>query len=284
MVDRQRIWLINNEASGSNDAAALEACENSCRECSLDIAQRSTFPAQELPSPDMLDAADIGLAVVYAGDGTINAALEHLAGWQGAVLVLPGGTMNLLYHRLFAELSVEDALRAASTGTARRVRPSVVKSACGTAYAGLLAGPGTTWNVVREAMRNASPIEMAQGVQEAFAETLQGERIRCTSPEFGTREGYPLILLSPAGEAIKADAYHADNAAEFIDQLFALIRRDFRAGPHDRIGEADRLTLETVDGNGFGVLLDGEPCDVDGPTEFTLAYAKVDLLATDYDG
>lgn len=280
MGEAKRIWLINNEASGSNDADALLACEHACDDNSLHIAQRTTFPAQELPSPELLDAAEIEIVVVYAGDGTINSALQALAGWDGAVLVLPGGTMNLLYHRLFGDADLEDAVTAVSQGNAFTRNPGIITSNCGTAYAGILAGPGTEWANVREAMRDVAPLEMAGEARRAFAETVWGQRLRCAEPNFGTREGYPLILLNPRDHGIEADAYHAESAAEFTEQLFAIVRRDFREGPHDRLGSADRFVLESVDGAGFGILFDGEPCDADGATEFVLEPAKVNLLAT----
>ena len=280
MGERKRIWLINNEASGSNDADALFACEKACDDNGLHIAQRTTFPAQDLPTPELLDAADIEIAAIYAGDGTINAALQALGGWSGAVLVLPGGTMNLLYHRLFGDAEMTDAVQAVSQERAVRRNPGVISSNCGTAYAGILAGPGTEWANVREAMRDTAPIEIVDETRNAFAQTVWGNRLRCAEPDLGTRDGYPLILLNPRDHGIEADAYHAENAAEFTEQLFAIIRRDFREGPHDQLGSADRFVLENVDGGGFGILFDGEPCEADGATEFVLEPAKVNLLAT----
>ena len=284
MAKQSRIWLINNEASGSNDEAALAACEDACSTCGLDIAFRTVFPVEELPTPETLDAADIDTVAIYAGDGTVNAVLEALRGWSGAVLVLPGGTMNLLYHRLFGDLSMEEALEAVGSGKAHRRRPGVIETNCGTAYAGLLAGPGAAWGYVREAMRDVAPLEVAESAREAMDETLHGDRIRCAEPELGRREGYPLILLTPVDAEILADAYHADDNLEFLHQLFALVRREFRDGPHDRIGGADRFVLESVDGSGFGMLLDGEPCDVSESAECVLVTTELDLLATRHDG
>ena len=284
MGEERRIWLINNEASGSNDAAALRECEDLCEERGLRIVQRTVFPQAELPTPAMLDAADIEIVALYAGDGTINAALRMLTDWQGQVLVLPGGTKNLLFHRLFADLTLEEAIASVADGSAVPLRPAVIQSPCGIAYAGLLAGPGTAWSEVREAMRDNSPLETVGESTAAFAETLYGDRLRCEEPAFGARDGYPLILLTPEGDAIAADAYHAEDAGEFLKQFLAVVRREFREGPHERIGEGDRFVLGNVEGGTFGLLLDGEPCDAEGPTEFTLARSAVDLLATRTDG
>ncbi|GGD62029.1 hypothetical protein GRI62_13530 [Erythrobacter arachoides] len=275
-----RLWLINNEASGSNDTDALTAFEGHCDTCGLKVAHRTIFPKQELPTVAMLEAAGIETVAVFAGDGTINAVLEALAGWSGAVLVLPGGTMNLLYHRLFGDAEMDEVLGAVARGGARRRRPGIIETASGHAYAGVLAGPGTAWGDVREAMRLKGPLEMAAEARAAIAETLFGSMLRVDKPQMGKREGYPLLLLTPTDEGITVDAYYAETAGDYFDQTLALMRREFRDGPHDRLGQADSFTLASTEHEGFGVLLDGEQCQVDGPTEFRLVRCEVDLLAT----
>ena len=97
------VWLVSNASSGSNDDAALAALEDGCGRHGFHVAQRTVFPEQDLPTPAVLDAAGIDRVAVFAGDGTINTLIAGLAGWSGAVLVLPGGTMNLLYHRVHGD-------------------------------------------------------------------------------------------------------------------------------------------------------------------------------------
>ncbi len=283
MAQARALWLVHNKASGSNDRAALERVCTACGDCTLRIAYRSRFPDEDLPTPAMLDAAGLDLVVVFAGDGTANAVLDALAGWSGQVLVLPGGTMNLLYKRLFGQLDLDDVLRRAARGELAARRPGIVSSRLGQAYAGLLAGPGTSWNDVREAMRSANVVEMASGTQEAFARTLADAPLRCAAPELGRAEGYPLLLLEPRDSGIEVYAYHAETGGEFVDQLVALALRRFREGPHDHLGNVQELTLASVGGQGFGVLLDGEPRHADGPTRFRLSTCAVDLLAQPAD-
>ncbi|MGB3166856.1 MAG: diacylglycerol kinase family protein [Alteraurantiacibacter sp.] len=284
MGEERRIWLVNNAESGSNTAEALEECIAHLGRCGISVAHRTVFPAQELPTPALLDCAGIETVAVFAGDGTVNALLGALRDWSGAILILPGGTMNLLYHRLFGDADWPDVVDAVGCGQAFRHRPAVIEAPCGIAYAGLLAGPGTAWGDVREAMRDGSLIEMASGAREAFAQTLSGPRLACSDPDLGRREGYPLILLTPEGGAMVVDAYHAETTGEYLEQLTALARREFRDGPHDRLGETQAVTLASVEGGGFGVLVDGEECPVDSATRFELAECPVDLLATRRDG
>lgn len=284
MGGARAIWLVNNVSSGSNDDTALAVLDACCAEHGLRVTRRTVFPEQDLPTPEVLDAAGIDLVAVFAGDGTINSVIEALAGWAGAVLVLPGGTMNLLYRRLHGERPMDDVVAAVVRGEARVRRPGVIRSPSGNAYAGMLAGPGTSWGRVREALREAALVELAQSAIEAIDESLTGEMIVCADPPLGRREGYPLLCLEPGDEAMEVVAYHAETAAAYLEQAWALVRRNFREGPHELLGTARKVRLASTRGNPFGLLVDGEQADAAPEVEFALAASPVDLLATRADG
>lgn len=284
MDERHPIWLVSNASSGSNDDEALAALEQCCGEHGFRIARRTVFPDEELPTPAVLEAAGIDRVAVFAGDGTINGLIGGLGGWAGAVLVLPGGTMNLLYHRLHGERTMDQAIEAVARGEAFMQRPSIIRSECGDAFAGVLAGPGTRWGRVREAMRERDLADLATGTVEAIEETLTGEMIVCAAPPLGRREGYPLVMLTPHDNGIELEAYHAETAGEYLEQTWALLRRNFRDGPHDLLGRASRVRLASTKGNPFGLLIDGEEAESAPATEFALAACEVDLIATARDG
>ncbi len=284
MGNERRIWLITNKASGSNGEQALADCEVSCAACNFPIAHRTSFPDQELPTPAMLDAAGIELVAIYAGDGTVNAALNALSGWNGEVLILPGGTKNLLFHRLFGDLTLQEALEEVATETAVALKPTIIECSAGRAYAGVLAGPGSDWADVREAMRNSDPIKMIGEFKNALTELLSGSRLTCEEPQLGRADGYPLIVLTPCPEALQVDAYHAESAADYLEHTYAVVRREFREGPHDRLGSAKAVTLTNTEGEDFGVLLDGEQHQAGPSMCFTLAECPVKLLASRTDG
>lgn len=276
------IWLVDNSSSGSNDQEALRLLEETCGDAGFHVAHRTQFPRYDLPNQAMLDAAGIETLAVFAGDGTINAAINHLAGWGGAVLVLRGGTMNLLYHRLHGQREMAEVIAAAAAGRTLRTRPAIVRTGDRRALAGLMAGPGTSWNHVREAMRENSILHMAEHTIEALGQTMSGAMIICAEPPLGRREGYPLVLLTPGDEGIEVLAYHAETAKDYLGQTVALLKRDFREGPHDKLGYVQRLVLAGVDGKPFGMLVDGEPalCE-ETEVVFELAACEVDLLATE---
>jgi hypothetical protein len=278
------IWLVSNPASGGNDGAALDALRQCCGEHGLDLARHTVFPDQALPTPAVLDSAGIECVAVYAGDGTVNGLIAGLAGWGGAVLVLPGGTMNLLYRRLHGQRTLEQTIAAVGRGASAPVRPPVIRTPLGDAYADFLAGPGTSWGRVREAMRAADVAELAQSTVGAIDETLTGEQIVCLDPPLGRREGYPLLSFTPGGEGIEVEAYYAEGAGDYLAQTLASFKRDFREGPHERLGTARRLTIASTQRNAFGLLIDGEQAEADSPFQLALAQCEVDLLATEAHG
>ncbi len=280
-MDRfDRCWLLTNSASGSNTPEAVAGLLDCFAGHGIEVDRTIGFPDESLPSPTDLDGAGIGLLVIYTGDGSLNAALTELKGWGGAVLVLPGGTMNLLSKRLHGDYPVADIVALVASGGARRRRVTKISGACGDAYAGLLAGPGTHWGNVREAMRSFDIAGIASGAAEAVAKSTGDSKVHAIDPPFGAREGYPLLELTPGEHGIGIHGYYANTAGDLVAQTWALMRRSFREGPHDRLGVVDELTVGTVDGSPLELLLDGEACEAGPTARFQVAESEMDLLAT----
>jgi hypothetical protein len=284
MAGAQPIWLVVNEASGSNDETAHDRLSQCCGGAGFRIERTIRFPDESLPTPAALDAAGIALVAVFAGDGTVNALVVALFGWSGAVLVLPGGTMNLLYRRLHGERELDEVVALAAAGGARATRPGVIACRAGTALAELLAGPGTGWSEVREAMREGDVSAIAAGAASALGETLAAPGIRCRDPELGRAEGYPLVSLAATDRGMAVAGFYAESPGEFLQGGWAVISRRFREGPHDELGFAARITLASTADEPFGMSIDGERAESPGAEQFRLVPCAVDLLATTPDG
>lgn len=276
----RKVWLVHNAGSGSNTEEALEMLEHCCGRSGFHIARSSKFPEQDAPTPAELAAAGIELLAVFAGDGTINAVVTGLYGWDGSILALPGGTMNLLCKRLHGDADFEQIVDLAAVGRCRIVRPAIARTAHGDALAELLAGPGTAWNEVREAMRKKDMAGVVDGAAEALEETTAGSTIVCEEPELGAPEGYPLLMLTPAENTIAVDAYHAETTGEFVQQSLALLKRNFRDGPHEPLGSVETLAIRDSAERGIGLLIDGEPFEGQSRETFRVAKCEVDLVAT----
>jgi len=283
MSDNTPVWLVVNAASGSNDDGSLETLKDSFAKAGLSLVRISHFPDDDLPARAELDEAGVGLVAVFTGDGTVNALITSLYGWRGAILVLPGGTMNLLYHRLHGDAGLDDVLAAVVAGKAFRCRPGVVRCDAGDGFAGVMAGPGTAWNEVREAMRDADIAGIASGAARALGQSVGAPMVACVDPALGQAEGYPLLVLTPRSDGFAIDAYHAETLGDYLSQGLALLKRDFREGPSDRLGHVVELTTRSVTAEPTGLLIDGEPFDTGPTVRFVLASCEVDLLATRFD-
>lgn len=279
-TDRKSI-LIANARSGSNSDAALQALCQCLGEHGIGHDRLLDISTDGPPTIADLDSERIGRVMVFAGDGTVNTVVNGLAGWQGEILILPGGTMNLLSVRLHGEdVAAEEIAARVARGAYRAVRPQIARCAAGTALAGLLIGPGTAWANVREAMRDADVARFATGAGEAISRTAGGARVRFTEPAIGREDGYPLMDVTPGSWGMQIDAYSADSASDYLQHSWAVLRRAFREGPHERLGLLDRFELVNCEGEPIEVLIDGEPATLGPRAEFEVVRCAVDLLAT----
>lgn len=281
-MSRFPIWLVTNARSGSNRSDSLETLRSQFGNAGIEVARTLSVSDDPLPTPAELDAAQIERVAIFTGDGTINAAITGLYGWKGAIIVLPGGTKNLLSLRLHGETPTELIIERISTDACRPVRPVVVRCDAGDALAGLLVGPGTAWASVREALRDRAIAEMAQGASEAVAESTGGAMVHMREPARGRTEGYPLIEMTPSHRGIRVEGFYADSASELLQQGLALLKMQFRDGPHTRLGLYDELRIESGDGQPIKALIDGEQAELPPSSHFAVAPCEVDLLATDH--
>lgn len=274
------VWLVINPASGSNDPDAVDAVRAALVNSGHEIAREICFPDEPLPLPQDLRENGCERVAIYTGDGSINATVERLEGWEGEILVLPGGTMNLLSKRLHGDVGTGTILSRLDGRQARSIRPFVIATRYGTGLSGVLVGPGAVWSDVREAMRDGNVVEMAEGAAHALGETTAGPQVRCDDPAIGRQDGYPLLLLSPTDQGMAVSGYYADGVVDFVRQAAAIAARDFRNGPHEELGMVHRLRIASVAEEPIQLLIDGEPHDGGTAEEFVLVECGVDLIAT----
>lgn len=283
MENNPSCWLIVNPSSGSNDAQSADTLADALVERGWLVGRIIAFPDEALPGASELDAAGIEMVVIYTGDGSVNALITRLAGWSGAVLVLPGGTMNLLAQRLHRSFEPEQILDIVAGGGARRRRPACVRCEAGLALAGLLVGPGTCWSQVRESMRNLALSDAARETIEAIRHTATGAAVIAKDNRLTREGGYPLLELTPGEHGLQLVGYFAEGPLDYAEQAWATLRRRFREGPHDRLGVAGEIVIASVDDSPLACLLDGEPAECSSPCTFTVEECPVDLLASAHD-
>ncbi|WP_324697442.1 diacylglycerol/lipid kinase family protein [Novosphingobium aerophilum] len=276
----RKTWLVCNAASGSNDDASVAELKEALEQAGFHVERTIRFPDEDAPAPEALDEAGVTLLVTFGGDGTTHSVVARAEGWNGPVLVLPGGTMNLLAKRMHGDVPVADIVGRLEGADLRTRRPTVIRSRHGIGLTGVLAGPGTVWNEVREAMRAVNILEFVATTREAISQSANGPRVFCAQADCGREDGYAAITVNPRDDGLEANGFYAESLADYAGQGIALLNRNFRDGPHDPLGKHERLKLVCPEGEPMGLLIDGEPFDGGTEEEFYLATCEVDLVTT----
>jgi diacylglycerol kinase family enzyme len=167
----QKIWFITNTASGSATDAKAEAICAVFAERGLALAGRTAFPAEDLPTGEELDDAGADTVALFAGDGTINAAVCALAKWEGKILILPGGTMNLLAKTLHGNADPATIIHAAHEH-GEIVSLPFVEAGRHRALVGLILGPATAWVHARELVRKGTLRGLGRAIRHAWRRTF----------------------------------------------------------------------------------------------------------------
>ena len=277
------LWLVVNPASGSNDENTTQTVTAALDTRGWAVTRVIAFPDDPLPDPAMLDAAGVRQVAVYTGDGTINALVNALAGWGGQVLVLPGGTMNLFPLRLHRSCDLDAILDIVAGGGAVARRPTSLRCPAGVAFGGLMVGPGTAWNRVRESMRSGELLTMAQEAVAALRETAAGPGVVIRDHRATREGGYPLVEIQPGEHGAEILGYYAEAPLDYAGQAWATLRRRFREGPHDKLGLSESFVIDSIDGSPLSCLIDGEPGECASGSRFVVEPCGVDLLATSHD-
>lgn len=274
------LWLVVNRASASNDQETLERLIDTLGEAGCAADRVIDIQSDALPGPADLDAAGVATLAVFAGDGTVNAVVTGLDGWKGQVLVLPGGTKNLLAHELHGDDGFPAIIARFAAGALQPVRRPVMRCSAGVALVEVLAGPGASWADVREEMREGSLGDIAATAIDAARDSVAGPQIVLDRPTGGCAQGYSGVRLTLCGESMAVNGYGAQGLGDYIAQGVALIRRDFRDGPHDDLGAHADVACHMADGSQIELMLDGERATGSTGEKFSLAPLAVDLLAS----
>ena len=277
------LWLVANSASGSNDDDTQAALIERLRGAGHAPARVIDCSSETLPTRDALEQSGVGTLAVFTGDGTIGALLSALEGWRGQVLVLPGGTTNLLAKMLHDPCDTEAIIAAFAAGQARIIRRPCVRWPGHTALCEVLAGPGAKWSDVREGLREGDLGVIASTALEAVKHSATGAMVVIAEPALGHPEGYPGVRLVPSDAGLEVSGYRSDSFGDYFKQGMALLQRDFRDGPHDELGAHRALECRALDNVPIELMIDGERAQGSPAIRFSLATLALDLFATGHD-
>lgn len=266
--------LLCNLQSGSHDPAIRTAIEEACRDAGAPLVATFELPESEVPDAAALRDRQVDLLLVWTGDGTINAAATKASGWNGAILPLPGGTLNLLSKALHGDRPCPEILADALAGKGRRRPIPIVRSASGEAFITIVAGPATRWAEVRETMRQDGLLEAAGTAPGALDEMMTAPGVRVA----GQDKTYPAIILTPTETGVRADGILTEGTIDVLRHGLAWLGGDFRDGPSEEIVQGETIILESD--APISLEYDGELTETGSPARFGLGTSAVDFVTT----
>lgn len=249
-----KFWLITNPSSGSTSAERQAALIDHMMERGLTMAGTTDFPDQPLPTADELEAAGVELAVLFAGDGTINAAIRELEEWDGAILILPGGTMNLLARTLHGDADPMAIIDRADAHAPRVALP-YVEAAESRAFVGLILGPAANWAHAREAARAGRTRAMWRAIAHAWRRTF-GRGIRVLGAQGLPRQAQA-VFVQPDRDRLRVAAVDARDWRSIIALGWEWVTGDWIKAA--AVHEVRAATLRTAERRPILGLFDGEP-------------------------
>lgn len=249
-----------NEKAGSVNAGDREKLVEALH--AADIGQYALIDAAKISRRLFDRAKEFDVIIVLGGDGTARAAAE-LAPRDGPPLVLlPGGTLNILPKALYGDLAWPEALAAViERGVVKRLP---VGRANGEAfYVAALFGGTTQLVHVREAVREGKPLtawrRLRVAMRRSFTRSL---RVRTGRGKMQKVEAVGVLLPSFSGgieaddlEWVRLEAKHIFDLARVSLRALTTSWRD------DSAIEIGRAMTGDVDAS-FGYIhstLDGEP-------------------------
>ena len=265
-----------NINSGSYDEQLCKRVSGALSAEGHEMARLIQCPECDLPDAAELTAAGVDALAVFGGDGTVNGAMRKAEGWNGHILVLPGGTMNLLARALHGDVDSETIARRYAEGLTRIERIPVAIGEGEIALVGVIAGPTTAWGEVREDMRHLNLTEMPGSIADAWTKTFGGAQVRLD----GEGDPYPALFIQPAPEALEITGFTAEGAGELFAHGLSWLKGDFREGPHDELGQRKSLEIAADDGKPVGLLIDGEESVGSSLCKFRHGLSPVDFVYT----
>jgi diacylglycerol kinase family enzyme len=257
---------LYNPASGSVTAdggeklrAALEAA--GVRGADMVEIDRSDCDTQL----KKLAEAEPDLFVVWGGDGTLRSALHVVGKATPNLLLLPGGTMNLLTRSIHGDKSWEQVLKDVLAAPKRKVIPAgEVNNEF--FYCAMLAGAPAQLAEAREAVRRGELVKAATAAAAAL-DTLNNLHLDARYRDGYTFERTTLPTTSVIGALVGPMARDAEmeiatladtSAGAALNVIWSSFISDWRNAPGVNIAPARSLVIES-DGGDIPVIVDGEP-------------------------
>ncbi|MDZ4693244.1 diacylglycerol/lipid kinase family protein [Terricaulis sp.] len=259
LPDKTRALVLFNPKAGSVQPGDRERLVETLNEAG--VANHEIVPVEHMSRRFFAKAKKFDVIIVLGGDGTARSAAEFSSRDGPPLILLPGGTLNILPKALYGELAWPEALKAALE------RGEVTRLTAGRAngeafYVAALFGAPTLMAKAREAMRAGRPLAAWRRLRHAMKRSFaRGLRARPNREAMRRAEAIGILCPSFSGgihadslEWVRLDAKHLlDLARVSVMSITTAWRND---------SSVEITTCRTSDIVSLGVIpatLDGEP-------------------------
>lgn len=234
-----------------------------------DIIQ--TDPSDGLGQLKKLAAEEPDLFVVWGGDGTLKAALEIVGKSTPNLLLLPGGTMNLLPRAIHGEKTWEQVITDVMASPKRRMLPAG-KVNDELFFCAMLAGAPAKFAEARESLRRGELVKAAAEARVAIdtLNTLHLDAKYGDGYDFaGGRLPKTSIIgavvgsLTKEGKGMEVAALADPTAGGALNVVWTSFFSDWRSAPGVTVAPATSLEIGNDDGGEIPVIADGEHIETD---------------------
>ncbi|HTG37473.1 diacylglycerol/lipid kinase family protein [Sphingomonas sp.] len=271
----RNLWFVTNPASGSATQEKCDAIEAVFEERGLKLVGRTGFPDEPLPDAAALAAAGADTLVLFAGDGTINAALCALSDWDGRFLILPGGTMNLLARELHDSVDPHAIIHAAHQHHETIAMP-YIEAGPHRAFVGLIIGPAAQWFRAREAVRKRRFLSLLRAFRHAWGRTF-GKGVR-VSGSVRLRRRYQAVLVKPDPRGLDVAGVDARDWRAIAELGWNWVSGEWVSAASVTNALSRHLVIESR--RPVLALFDGEPQRLERGTRITGGMSEQRFIAT----
>lgn len=257
-----KLGMIVNEKSGSVPEDGRAQLERVIAEAGHEPISAPDLEADLEKQVADLMAKGVETIAVWGGDGTISCVLQR-AGGSMPILVLPGGTMNLLPKRLHnGEMDWKKIVQSVLESP----RPTWISAGEVSGqrfYVAALFGQLTHIGASREAVREGALLEAVSILTDRDALDIESSiHIEVDQPDKHREFPATAAAVIPAEQggleiAVIAPDSHLDLAASALDAMV----RGWREGAHFHADGASAIRMRHAEGKPIPATIDGEPCE-----------------------
>ena len=235
------------EEAGIRDLELVEVDRNDCEKQLKDLA------AQQ---PDLF--------IVWGGDGTLRSALGTVGQATPNLLLLPGGTMNMLTKSIHGDKPWDVILKEVVASPKRKILPAG-KVNDEHFYCAMLAGAPARFAEARESLRRGELVKAATEARAAL-DTLENIQLSARYRDGYTFERADLpptsvigVLVGPLARdhEMEIAALADPTAGAALNVIWSSFVGDWRNAPGITIVPARALVIEIEEGE-IPVIVDGE--------------------------